>query len=139
MHELDVDFAARIYNSANSVWFNPNEDASCFHLLGPTLSEILKMTSFKRATLLLTHLLCIALLAHSFAPPCSASLTALHTLPRSLHSLHPPVCSLYVHLMFLDASSHLYKRVCPSVGPSVVRGRSREFDWKRPRITKKVT
>ena len=55
--------------------------------------------------------------------------------------------------IFLDASTHLYKRVCPcvrwsvrlSVGPSVVAPWSRvffltaEFDWKLPRITEKVT
>ena len=36
----------------------------------------------------------------------------------------------FLHLQpfrFLDASTHLYKRVCPSVGPWSVRGPSRVF------------
>ena len=51
---------------------------------------------------------------------------------------------------FLVANKQLYIRVCPSVGGSVrpwsVRGPSvsrffltAKFDWKLPRITKKVT
>merc|ERR1711951_309795 len=36
---------------------------------------------------------------------------------------------LHYILIFLDASSHLYKRVCPSVGPSVRPSVRRSVRW----------
>ena len=43
----------------------------------------------------------------------------LETMSRAVMEKMETVLTPRVSLPFLDASSHLYKRVCPSVGPSV--------------------
>ena len=64
---------------------------------------------------------------------CFLSLGAgLYLISKKHSVVHRRFCLANVSLPFLDASTHLYMRVCPSVGPSVAWFfLTAEIEWKQ--------